>query len=118
MDMLFMMCAGGGDDKPQINLAPKYKYSIPSAKIWWLKAWLKCTKGSRSSKTLGLPSLCVGGTQMVQVTKVYHENTKVLISDKIAYVAKIFMIDEACVPPIEDNTYIFWSTRHLVAKGV
>jgi hypothetical protein len=75
-------------------------------------------KRSRSFKTLGLPSLCVGGTQMVQVTKVYCENTKVLISDKVAHVAKIFMIDESCVSPAENNTYIFWSTRHLVAKGV
>jgi hypothetical protein len=55
---------------------------------------------------------------MVQVTKVYFENTKVLISDKVAHVAKIFMIDETCVSPVEDNTYIFWSIRHLVAKGV
>jgi hypothetical protein len=55
---------------------------------------------------------------MLQVTKVYCENIKVLISDKIAHVAKIFMIDEVCVLPIEDNTYLVWSTRHLVAKCV
>jgi hypothetical protein len=45
MDMLFMMCANGGDDKPHINLALEYGYSIPSTKIWWwLKVWLECTK--------------------------------------------------------------------------
>jgi hypothetical protein len=44
--------------------------------------------------------------------------TKVLINDKVAQVAKIFMINEACVRPTKDNTYIFWSTKHLVAKGV
>ncbi len=55
---------------------------------------------------------------MVQVTKVYCENTKMLISDKVAQVAKIFMIDDAYVPLVEDNTYILWSTRHLVVKGV
>jgi len=48
MDMLFMMCVGGGGDKPHINLAPEYGYSIPSAKIWWwLKLWLECTKDPR-----------------------------------------------------------------------
>jgi hypothetical protein len=45
MDLLFMMCADGGDDKPHINLAPENGYFIPSTKIWWwLKVWLECTK--------------------------------------------------------------------------
>jgi hypothetical protein len=34
MDMLFVMCVGGGDDKPHIILAPEYGYSILSTKIW------------------------------------------------------------------------------------
>jgi hypothetical protein len=43
--MLFMMCVGGGDDKPQIILAPEYGYSIPNTKFWWwLKVWLERTK--------------------------------------------------------------------------
>jgi hypothetical protein len=33
MDMLFMMCAGGGDDGPHINSTPEYGYSIPRTKI-------------------------------------------------------------------------------------
>jgi hypothetical protein len=45
MDMLFTMCVSGGDDKPHINLALEYGYSIPSTKIWWLlKVWLEYTK--------------------------------------------------------------------------
>ncbi len=78
-------------------------------------------KGACNLKTPWLPSLCVGGTQMVQVTEVYHENTKVLISDKVAQVAqvaKIFMTDEDYVLSAKNNIYIFWSTRYLVAKGV
>ncbi len=45
MDMLFVMCVGGGDDKPHIIFAPEYGYSILSTKIWWWsKVWLECTK--------------------------------------------------------------------------
>jgi len=60
----------------------------------------------------------VSYTHIFVVVKVYHENTKMLISDKVAQVAKICMIDKACVPPTKDNIYILSSIKHLVAKGV
>jgi hypothetical protein len=53
---------------------------------------------------------------MVMVIKVIQEDTMVLFSNKVERPIKITTLNEACVPPTVDKTYILWRTTLLVEK--
>jgi hypothetical protein len=73
-------------------------------------------KGLQSSVMAHLASLCGTSQQMVMVTKVIREDTMVFFRDKVEKPTKITTLDEACVPPSPNKTYILWSTPLLVEK--
>ncbi len=73
-------------------------------------------KGSRGSPLAHLVNLCGTSQQMVMVIKVIQEDTMVLFSNKVERPIKITTLNEACVPPTVDKTYILWRTTLLVEK--
>jgi hypothetical protein len=73
-------------------------------------------QGSRGFTLTHVTSICGIGQQMVMVTKVIWEDT--MFSNKVKRLAKITTLDEACVPPMANKTYILWSTTLIGGKIV
>jgi hypothetical protein len=73
-------------------------------------------KGLQAFAMTHFASLCGIGQQMVMVTKVIREDTMVLFNNKVKRPIKITTLDEVCVPPTPNKTYILWNMLLLVEK--